>query len=100
MWYEFTAYNSETLHGWTDDPEVADAVVQRLNRDREINKYQAYEMGELSPEEDARLSVGTVQCNEDTRAYECPICCLLTPDPEGEGWTQADQDTWFCPDHS
>ena len=97
MWFEFTAQNSETHYGWTDDPEVAEAVRQFLNRDRETNRYQVYELGS---EENERLSAGTVVCNEDTRAYECPICCLLTPEPGIEGWTQADLDTWICPDHS
>ena len=31
MWYRFTAWNSERLHGWTQDPAIAQAVVDRLN---------------------------------------------------------------------
>lgn len=39
MWYEFKAYNSETLYGYTDRPAIAEAYCDQLNRNREINVY-------------------------------------------------------------
>ena len=39
MWYKFTAYNSQTLYGWTDDQRIADAACDRLNHGREIDLY-------------------------------------------------------------
>lgn len=49
MWYKFSAYNSQTLYGWTTTPEIADVACDRLNRGKEINLY-AYE--ELSDSDD------------------------------------------------
>lgn len=41
MWYAIKAWNQETLYGYTDDPAVAEAAVNRLNAGREINLYAA-----------------------------------------------------------
>ena len=60
MWYEFTAQNSETHHGWTTDPDVAEAVLQHLNRNREINRYQMLEMGPVSDEQDLQFSANPI----------------------------------------
>lgn len=52
MWYAFGAYNSETLYGWTRDPEVAKAALARLNQGREINLYGMEELGDDTDEFD------------------------------------------------
>ena len=39
MWYAFRAYNSATLYGYTDNPAIAEAYCERLNRNREVNVY-------------------------------------------------------------
>lgn len=46
MWYMLTAYNSEACYGWTRDPDVVEAALCRLNRNREINVYSAKCLGD------------------------------------------------------
>jgi hypothetical protein len=36
--YQFTAYNSQAVHGWGDEAEAA-RYADHLNRNREINVY-------------------------------------------------------------
>mgnify|MGYP000901278934 CR=1 FL=1 len=54
MWYKFTAYNSETLYGWTTDPAVAQAAEDRLNRGKEVNLYAMEELSDSDDESDGR----------------------------------------------
>lgn len=44
MWYQFKAWNSNTLYGYTDSQAVVAAVLEHLNRSREINVYSATEL--------------------------------------------------------
>jgi hypothetical protein len=50
MWYKFTAYNSETHFGWTQDPRVVEAALESLNRRRDINLYAAECLGDSDDE--------------------------------------------------
>lgn len=40
-WIQWTAHNSETQYGWTEDESVVQAVTDWLNRGKEINLYAA-----------------------------------------------------------
>lgn len=69
MWYRFTAWNSERLHGWTQDPAIAQAVVDRLNVRREVNLYGAEELGEdctHDGDDTVALHDKALVCNDDT----------------------------------
>ena len=46
MWYKLTVYNSETLYGWTRDPNVARAATDWLNRNSEVNCYRLEQLGD------------------------------------------------------
>lgn len=52
MFYAFTAYNSETLYGWTTNEAVLKAMLDRLNRKREINLYSAEALGDTDETRD------------------------------------------------
>lgn len=54
MWYKFTAYNSETLYGWTRTPKVAQAAEDRLNKGRNANFYAMTELSDSADEADGR----------------------------------------------
>jgi len=62
MWYKFTAYNSETLYGWTTNPAVAEAALERLNKGKDVNLYAATELSDSDDEADG----GTIPlCKRD-----------------------------------
>jgi hypothetical protein len=44
MWYVLRAYNSTPLYGYTDDPAIAEAYCDQLNRNREINVFSLYKV--------------------------------------------------------
>lgn len=52
MWYKLTAYNQETRYGWTQDPAVAQAALEWLNKGREINVYSLEALGDDTDEFD------------------------------------------------
>lgn len=70
MWYKFTAYNSQTLYGWTLDQAVLDAVLDQLNSRREVNVYAATELGDtddVTDDQGHKLSdIGHWICDDDT----------------------------------
>ena len=52
MWYKITAYNTEARYGWTDDPAVAQAALDWLNKGREVNVYSLEALGDDTDEFD------------------------------------------------
>lgn len=41
MWYQFTAKNKPTLHGWTQNEMVAEDAFERLNKNEpDMGKYR------------------------------------------------------------
>lgn len=52
MWYKFTAYNTETRYGWTQNPEVAAIALKKMNKDRDANVYAMEELSDSDDEKD------------------------------------------------
>jgi hypothetical protein len=52
MWYKFTAYNSETCYGWTQDQKVAEAALAQINDGKDVNLYAMEELSDSDDEAD------------------------------------------------
>lgn len=54
-WYRFTAHNSETRYGWTEDRDVVSAALEALNAGRAPeNRYRATAVGPVLTADDLR----------------------------------------------
>jgi hypothetical protein len=74
MWYKFYAYNTETRYGWTRDINVAQAVLDCLNRNREINLYDMVSLSDSENESDGReiklTDLTDLICDDDSQVYD------------------------------
>lgn len=56
MFYQARAYNQTGITFWASNPADAVRYIDWLNRDREINVYAAYELGETGHEDACEMS--------------------------------------------
>lgn len=66
MWYAFEAYNAETRYGWTQDEDVVNAIVAKLNTGREINLFSASDINEDEASALRLFDRNDLICTDDT----------------------------------